>query len=103
MSNLELKQRCRERMQRLLELKAPDAIIANEAQIFLSRYHGSRWKAIRVWAKHLLRDEVSNVWFDLQVLYYRVFHNLSYDQAVDVIIGPVETELDQLEKELDLP
>lgn len=94
---------CRERMQRLLELKAPDVIIANEAEIFLTRYHGGRWKALSAWATKLLRDEASNQWFDLRVMYYRVFHNLTEDEAIDVIIGPVESELDALEKELDLP
>lgn len=89
------------RMAKLLHVTAPDAIIANECQIFLSRYAGSSWKAMRQWAWQEICSTANNMRFELQVVWYRTTHNLTRDQAIDVIIGPEEEILDGLEEELN--
>lgn len=88
-------------MGKLLKLDAPDVIIANESRIFLTRHHGGAWKAIWSWVGHEIRRHTENIGFDCQVLWYRAMHNLTRDQAIDVIIGPLEHDPVESMEEMD--
>lgn len=81
----------RGRMARLLlEANAPDVIIANEARILLGAYHGGHWRAIRHWMWKGICREASNVGWAAQVQWYRLWHNVTDEEAADVLLDRIE-------------
>jgi hypothetical protein len=78
------------RMARLVELKAPDVIIANEARILLRSYHGGCWRAIGHWTWREIQREASDALWAAQVWWYRALHDATYEQAADVLLDRIE-------------
>jgi hypothetical protein len=78
------------RMVKLVELKAADVIIANEARILLRGYHGGCWRAIGHWTWREIQREASDVLWAAQVWWYRALHNATYEQAADVLLDRIE-------------
>jgi hypothetical protein len=78
------------RMVKLVELKAPDVIIANEARILLRSYHGGCWRAIGHWTWREIQREASDALWAAQVWWYRALHNATYEQAADVLLDRIE-------------
>jgi hypothetical protein len=86
------------RMHRLVELKAPDVIIANEALILLRTYHGGCWRGIWYWTWKEIRREASDVVLAFEMAAYAtwffLWHGLPRGEAMrraeNVIIDRIE-------------